>query len=245
MSAFKYFDSQGWIKGQLQSLAEKWFDSPFKRIQSQRLMKKYNCVVFPERGRTFRYGVELSCFKCCNTHSHNGPAHTHMNRYSHKITLAPQSLSAVMPALYSLSINKISPCAFRGPAGNTKTVCNSQENLVQNSENLHTSLKTRTSSEKKKKDLLENQWSCLGSSYKKDKNQTMIGDRSLKQWGDTIRYAATMDWNQVCVTGKGRLAVIFSCLTSRVIVLVLKGCHYHKLSFVCLKDLVSIELQRR
>lgn len=63
----------------------------------------------------------------------NVQSHTHTQRYrpkekSHSVHTVSVKL---MPALYSLSINKISPCASHGPGGNRKTVCDSLENPPQ------------------------------------------------------------------------------------------------------------------
>ena len=77
--------------------------------------------------------LKLSClnlFVLQNNHH----AHTRIHTPTHralKITLSPQNICALMPALYSLAINKTDPCAILSPVGNKKTVSNSQENLVQ------------------------------------------------------------------------------------------------------------------
>lgn len=60
--------------------------------------------------------LATSLFRFCNTYSmHAQQTHTDT---AIKITLSPQSLRALMAALYSLSINKIRPCApFRALRG--------------------------------------------------------------------------------------------------------------------------------
>ncbi len=176
------FDSQGWIKGWIQNLAEKWTQLCKWWIALSISLNTYsegqdkNGLVHRNFDAHRYWALKLYFFFCFILAQH---AHTTSTHTAIKITLSPQSLRALMPALYSLSINKIRPCAFQGPAGNKKTVCNSQENLVQTARTFTLHWKHCAQVTNRHVQQWKNQWNSLGRGYRKDKNQTMIWDKGV------------------------------------------------------------------